>query len=65
MDSRVAIAKGIADLDCSAQIKACLGSMFNRELISSLGNPVTITTYSNEVDIHFENWDPAEDEVIE
>jgi len=65
MDSRTAIARGIAGLDCSQEVKMCLSALFNRELISSAGNQVTQTSYSHEVELHFDKWDPTVDAVAE
>ena len=65
MDSRIAIARGIADLNCSPEVKSCLSALFNRELISSAGSQVTQISYSHEVELHFDKWDPTEDAVSE
>lgn len=60
MDSRVAIAKGIADLDCEPEVRACLSAILNLELMSSLGSPVSQTSYLREVDQKFTEWQPLE-----
>lgn len=58
MDSIVAIAQGIANLDCEPEIKECLQALMNLELMSTAGTPVTKLTYAREIESRFENWQP-------
>lgn len=62
MDSIVAIAHGIANLDCEPEIKECLQALMNLELISSSGSPVTKLAYAREIESRFENWQPGASE---
>ena len=50
MDSKVAIARGIADLDCEAAVKECLMALFNIELLASAGEPSTKASYVKEIE---------------
>lgn len=65
MDSVVAIAQGIAELDCEPQIKECLQSLFNLELVNNSGTPVTKLTYIREIESRYDQWQSGSDEVIE
>jgi hypothetical protein len=50
MDSKVAIARGIADLDCDSAVKECLMALFNIELLASAGEPSTKASYVKEIE---------------
>lgn len=58
MDSNVAIAQGIANLDCEPEIKECLMALMNLELISTAGSPVTKLAYAREIEARFDKWEP-------
>jgi len=56
MDSKVEIARGIADLDCDESVKECLMALFNLELLASPAEPATKANYVKEIDKRSESW---------
>jgi|LakMenEpi03Aug12_release.lakeMendotaPanAssembly.Ray.scaffolds.fasta_scaffold2616822_1 hypothetical protein len=58
MDSVVAIAKGIAELDTDQEVKDCLSALLNLELLSSNSNPVAKAAYIKEIEQKISNWVP-------
>jgi hypothetical protein len=56
MDSRIAIAHSIADLDCDASIKESLSALFNLELMANPAEPVTKISYVKELEARSQSW---------
>jgi hypothetical protein len=62
MDSIVAIAQGIAGLDCEPEVKECLQALINLEMRSNAATPVSKLAYAREIEARFENWKPEQSE---
>ena len=53
MDSTIAIAKNISQLECEPEVKQLLQSLFNSELTAPAENSVTKQYYAAEIEKHF------------
>ncbi len=55
-DSKMAIAKGIAELECEDEIKQLLSALFNIELLSGNAEPPSKASYVKEIENRFQTW---------